>query len=152
MVKPRKVYTPGSQPSATKVKKTKGRPKKQLPLGRPKKNNTNRFHRRGNYRSKYDLSAMTDALAAVESGMPVKTAARNFCVPRTTLQRRAKGESSDQLGGPTVLSVDEEKEIVDRLLLFGEWGFPLTTLDLRNMVKTYLDTSGKCTRFFFCLK
>ena len=81
--------------------------------------------------------------------MPVKAAAREFKVPRTTLQRRAKGQSGEKLGGPTVLSAAEEKEIVARMILFGEWGFPLTTVDLRNMVKSYLDTVGKATRFLF---
>ena len=150
MTKARKVYIPGSQPPPTEISVTKGRPKKRVSRGRPKKNiSQNRFDRRSNYRSKFELSALNEALSAVESGMPVKTAAREFNVPRTTLQRRAKGKNSDKLGGPTVLSTDEEKEIVARLILFGEWGYPLTTLDLRNMVKSYLDTLGKASRILF---
>ena len=125
--------------TAKKQKKAPGRPKKNSDLAA-------RYNRKGNYRTKYEHQDMEDALAAVMGGMPVKQAARQFHVPRTTLQGRAKGNHGEKLGGPTILSPDEEKEIALRLVTFGDWGFPLTTLDLRNMVKAYLDKQGKSTR------
>jgi hypothetical protein len=53
-------------------------------------------------------------------------------------------EAAGQL---TVLSKDEELLIVERLVLQGEWGFPLTTTDLRNIIKNYLDSQGRTTSF-----
>ncbi len=50
-------------------------------------------------------------------------------------------------GQPTVLSEDEELLIVERLVMQGEWGFPLTTTDLQNIIKDYLDSQGRTTRF-----
>jgi hypothetical protein len=45
------------------------------------------------------------------------------------------------------LSTEEEEMIVERLVLLGEWGFPMTTKDLCLLVKAYLDSLGKTTRF-----
>jgi hypothetical protein len=50
-------------------------------------------------------------------------------------------------GRPTVLSEDEELLIVERLVMQGERGFPLTTTGLRNIIKDYLDSQGKTTMF-----
>jgi hypothetical protein len=52
-----------------------------------------------------------------------------------------------ELGRPTVLSEEEENIIVQRLLVMGMWGFPLTSLDVRFLVKSYLDDIGRtCSR------
>jgi hypothetical protein len=45
------------------------------------------------------------------------------------------------------LSAEEEEIIVERLMLLGEWGFPLTTHDLKQVIKAYLDACGRTTRF-----
>jgi hypothetical protein len=40
----------------------------------------------------------------------------------------------------------EEQILVERALILGEWGFPLTRRDLRILIKAYLDRQGKTTR------
>ena len=110
-LKPKKVFTPGSQPSKNN---RKDRPKKQTQRGRPSKKNANdteRYQRYTNYRTKYDLSALNDAIAAVENGMPVKTAAREFAVPKSMLQARIKGQHGDKLGGLRKHSSEEESSM-----------------------------------------
>jgi len=42
-----------------------------------------------------------------------------------------------------VLSEEEEKIIVQRLKVMGAWGFPLTSHDLRYLIKSYLDVAGR---------
>jgi hypothetical protein len=58
-----------------------------------------------------------------------------------------KENVKETLGRPTELSTEEEEMIVERLVLLGEWGFPMTTKDLCLLVKAYLDSLGKTTRF-----
>ena len=54
---------------------------------------------------------------------------------------------SGDLGRPTVLSKEEEDVIRSRVVLMGDWGFPLTKTDLREVVKSYLDGMGRTTKF-----
>ena len=46
-----------------------------------------------------------------------------------------------------MLSAEEEEIFVERLMLMGNWGFPLTTQDICHLIKGYLDGLGKTTRF-----
>jgi hypothetical protein len=50
-------------------------------------------------------------------------------------------------GCPPVLSEDKEKLIEERLLMQRLQGFLLTTLDLHNTIRDYLDSQGRTTRF-----
>jgi hypothetical protein len=45
-----------------------------------------------------------------------------------------------------VLSEEEEEYLVERILVMGEWGFPLAKRDLTHIVKDYLDRQGRTTR------
>lgn len=138
-VRPTKVYTPGSRPpSATK---SPGR-------GRPRKSRQPGTERKLNYRTKYTKEALDAAIKAVrEKRLSLGEAVREFGVPKTTLHDRLHDRVSGTLGRPTCLSKEEELIIVERLLLMGEWGFPLTTMDLRLLIKTYLDSQGRVSRF-----
>ena len=60
---------------------------------------------------------------------------KEYNVPRSALHDRVKGNVEDTLGRPTVLSSDEEALFEERLLLSGEWGFPLTWKQLRHLIK-----------------
>ena len=138
-VKARKVATPGSRPVCLHVKK-RGRPRTIS----HKKAGTSRV---GNYRSKYVDEDLQLAISAVENKeMKLSEAAKHFAVPKTTLYDRLSGKSKPQLGRPTELTAEEEDIIVDRLLLMGDWGFPLTRKDLWILIKEYLDIEGRTSR------
>lgn len=47
-----------------------------------------------------------------------------------------------------MLSMEEENLIVEKLIICGEWGYPLDTFDLRLFVKSYLDRIGRTERRF----
>lgn len=51
-------------------------------------------------------------------------------------------------GGQSVLSSEEEKKLVDRLMICAEWGYPMDTYDLRIIVKHYLDACGRTIKRF----
>jgi hypothetical protein len=142
-IKARKVSTPGSQPSKFKAKKVgkagKGRPKTAVV-----KNLL-----RGKYKLNYGEDKLPKAMEEVQNGrMSEREAASTYGVPRSTLKDRlADRVTRETAGRPTVLSKGEEELIVERLLMFGHWGFPLTSADLCHVIKAYLDAQGRTTRF-----
>ena len=106
------------------------------------------YSRMFNYRHAYDQGAMAEAITAVKNKeMSIRQAAGFYGVPKSTLQSRANDLTTDRLGRPTVLTQVEEKLLVERLILMGEWAFPLTKNDIRHVVKSYLDKTSRITRF-----
>jgi hypothetical protein len=78
--------------------------------------------------------------------MTLRDAQREYGVPKTTLIDRLAGRRGAKLGRTTVLSEEEEEYLVERILVMGEWGFPLAKRDLTHIVKDYLDRQGRTTR------
>ena len=157
-----KVATPGSAPPVnrtTPVKKTT--PRK---AGRPKQKKKDK--KRGRYSSYDDREALDNAINAVTTeAMGIREASLHFGVPKATLCDKVGGKAQGNIGRPTVLSVEEEAVLVQRLIVMGEWGYPLTPKDLCMLVKDYLDAAGQTTRnvkicclscfsqkIWFCLK
>ncbi len=133
MVKVRKVYTPGSRPAG------RGRPKK----AKERKGTA----RKGNYRNKYNQAMMDMAIRDIEEKrLSLNKAAKKYNVPKATLSNRLTKLTTGQLGRPTELSKEEEEIMVERLIMLGDWGFPLSCKDLCYLIKAYLDSSGRATR------
>jgi hypothetical protein len=150
---PRNVYTPGSQPQPSSSK-VRGRAK-IVPVGvspgrgRPKgsKRRSKGTSRVGNYRHKYKKEDILKALRAVsDKTMTLNKASKHFGVPKTTIHDRLH-KASERVGRPTELSPLEEDIIVERLLLMGDWGFPMDNNDLKYLINAYLDQGGRTTRF-----
>jgi hypothetical protein len=142
--KAKKVSTPGSQlpkRKSTAISPGKGRPKKVT--------NTIKSLLRGKYKGKYTDAQLKEAMDDVQNKrMSERAAALAYGIPRSTLKDRlAERVTNDSAGRPTVLSKEEEELIVERLLLHGNWGFPLTSADLCHVIKAYLDSMGRTTRF-----
>ena len=103
--------------------------------------------RAANYRDSYSKEAMNAAIRAVKAGMSVKGAAAELGVKRTTLGDRAAGRTKLEPGRPTQLTDVEEEVLVEQAMLLGSWGFPLTFCDFRELVRSYLDRTGRKTAF-----
>lgn len=131
-VKPKKVYTPGSGPD--KGSPGVGRPRKDKAI--PKK----RFKR-----LQYSQDKLEQAIQLVrEKTMTMGEASRHFGIAKTTIYDRVKSKKTKlQLGRPPELSEEEETVIVERLKVMGQWGFPITSYDLRYLIKSYLDSAGR---------
>lgn len=92
--------------------------------------------------------ALEQAIEAVrERRMSLRQAAKDYEVPRATLCDRLKEDAQEKLGRPTELTMEEEAVLVERLIIMGNWGFPLSTNDLRHVIQTYLNEQGRATRF-----
>jgi len=98
----------------------------------------------------YCDDVMREAIEAVENhnNMSIRKAAHKFGVCRKTLGNRLQNKNPNSVGGPTALSPEEESEILCKLLLCSDYGYPLSLLDLRMIVKSYLDCEGRTIERF----
>ncbi|KAI4463951.1 guanylate cyclase soluble subunit beta-2 [Holotrichia oblita] len=93
----------------------------------------------------YSDEIMREAIETVKAGMSKKLTAETFGVERTTLGRRIVGT---HLGRPSVLTAQEEALIARTLGVVANWRFPLTKVDIRNVIEKFLDKQGKTVRIF----
>ncbi|XP_068085538.1 uncharacterized protein [Anabrus simplex] len=87
------------------------------------------------------------AVAAVRDGEKIKTAARNFCVPRSTLQRYLKGQPKSTFGPNPILSDNEEESLVNWLIDLSKKGFPRRREDVQLSVQEFLKSNERKTPF-----
>lgn len=91
----------------------------------------------------FDEHDMEQAVrAVVHANLSIRTAARQWKVTKSTLQRRCRNKQTGKYGRPTVLKKEEETELIGGLTTAAEWGFPLTHFDIRCIVKRYFDNKG----------
>ncbi|XP_046688262.1 uncharacterized protein LOC124374000 [Homalodisca vitripennis] len=96
-----------------------------------------------------DEEAIKRALDAVAKGMSIRKAGEQFKISKSALHRYAKKARSGRKltfkkkGGQTALDSKLEQEISASLSKCGEWGYPLSTFDVRCFVKYHLDIEGK---------
>uniref|UniRef100_A0A915KMD0 Uncharacterized protein n=1 Tax=Romanomermis culicivorax TaxID=13658 RepID=A0A915KMD0_ROMCU len=64
-------------------------------------------------------------------------------ISKSTLHNKYKSNHSKKVGRPTVFTQEEELAFIDVLIKVAEWGFPLSILDLKHIVKGYLDRAGR---------
>jgi len=100
----------------------------------------------------YNSAMLKKAVDAVRKKLlTISRASEKFGVPKSTICNHVKALSYNKKinnpGGQTMLSHDEEKNLVLGLIKCGEWGFPLKCRDIQLAVKSYLDRLGKKTRF-----
>jgi len=98
-----------------------------------------RVYKTKNLRVQWSDEDAGNAVAAVEGGMSLKKAAKDFNVPRTTLRRKLKlkrqGSSiKTVLGRPTILNSQQELELVAMILNYEERLFGMTLIDIRRLV------------------
>lgn len=96
----------------------------------------------------YKPEDVENAVKAVQAGMSVQLASQTYKVPRPTISRKLLGRNTRPVGHPTVLSTEEERLISHTLGVVAEWGFPLSKLDVRDVVKKFLDKQGRNIRIF----
>lgn len=88
---------------------------------------------------------MNQALQAVNNGVPVRTAAKQFGIPKTTLLYKSRGGLPlvCRKGPPTNLSQEEENALVKWLLYIDDIGFPATKTQLKDSVEMIMKTTKK---------
>lgn len=78
--------------------------------------------------NKYSQEALAKAINAVNEGISVRTAAKEFGVPRSTLKDHAKGKSKIGVKAGRKRCIPEEVEnaVVDKVIAAAQAGFPIT--------------------------
>ena len=73
--------------------------------------------------------------------MTQREAAKKYHIPRSTLKN--KGAHVNKIGGQVTFSKEEEASFTRHCTLMCDFGFPVDLLDLRFIVKSYLDRTGR---------
>ncbi len=97
-------------------------------------------------KASYTKDDLEFALVKIKNGMSIKMASRTFKIPRGTRQNRIHNrtkKSVNRSGPAPVLTVEEEKSIVDWIEENMKRGFPKRYGDMIFAVKEFLD---KCPR------
>jgi len=87
------------------------------------------------------------ALEALSDGVPLKTCATQFSIPRNTLHRHwkkalKKAPGACKLGKPTMLGDKAEQELAEYILALEDRGFGLTPKDVRSLVFDYAEQNN----------
>lgn len=92
----------------------------------------------------YTEKNIEDALQrVVTDGWTLRRASREHRVPYGTLFNRYHGIHARKNGGQTIFSKIEEEALIKSAAKCGEWGFPLSLMDLRQLAKNFLDSQGR---------
>lgn len=91
---------------------------------------------------------MREALQAIKNGMSVRTAAKEFKIPRRTLRSHVMtGKPEKKIGRPSLLSSQQESELCRRIFRLADVGMPLTSKVIRRSVHEYCLRNGIATPF-----
>lgn len=83
-------------------------------------------------RATWTEANLAAAVAAVRRGCSTYQASSKYEIPRRTLRNHvASGKIQKRLGRHTILSKDQEKDFVKRIIKFSEMGIPLTPKMIR---------------------
>ena len=103
---------------------------------------------RGKRYTKHTPQAISEALADHRRGMSFRSCSKKYGIPIAVLCRRAKTPNMKTQGGQTALDRELEIYMARRIATCASWGFPLDNLDIRFLVKGYLDGRGVSIRRF----
>lgn len=101
-----------------------------------------------NYKN-YDQQSVEHALQKIiDEGWSFRKASTTYRIPFGTLYNRYHGLHIKKSGGQTAFSLEEEKQLIRCATICGEWGFPLSLTDLRQLAKNWLDSQGRTIEKF----
>lgn len=84
----------------------------------------------------YSPETLQLALGDVRPGRrSIREASQNYNIPKWTISDKLRNTHSRKQGGQSALSAEDERFLSEGIQKFGEWGFPLTRSDIRNLVK-----------------
>lgn len=101
-----------------------------------------------NKRALWDQSTLEKAMNALKSGKSQRQVAVQYRIPRRTLRNHVKsGSYARKMGCNSVLSKDEELELVKRIIRFSDVGMPLNSRMLRSYVYEFCEKNSIPSNF-----
>lgn len=74
--------------------------------------------------------------------MTMSKASKEYNIPIGTISHKINGKNFKNPGGQTVFTNEEEECFVEHILAVAQWGFPFDLLDIRMLVKRYIEQKG----------
>ena len=97
----------------------------------------------------YSNDQLEECLHKIRSGeFSTRIASKRYNIPRCTLMYKLKDRHTKPIGRPTILTLEEENIILERIQLFCDFGFPATAEDVCFYIKRYLDDRKRCVKQF----
>ncbi|XP_071944741.1 uncharacterized protein [Antedon mediterranea] len=99
---------------------------------------------------KWNKQSMQEAYEAVKAGsLSLRAAAKQYGVPKTTLQRRLSGkvDVTSSASRATVLTASEETELKNYILHMESVGFGLTLDDVCRLAYQMMELTGRPSPF-----
>lgn len=108
-----------------------------------------RVYKKKGVKNKWTDEQLCEAVEKVKSGeQSLRAAALAYGIPRSTLSDHLWGVSHKRYGGSsTVLTTEEEREIVLTCQILADMGFPLTKAYVEVVVKDYLKNQDRNSLF-----
>ncbi|XP_013188729.2 uncharacterized protein LOC106133519 [Amyelois transitella] len=120
------------------VKSQKNKHKSRIRQRKPRRKLGSRLYKN------YSNEMLMLACEAVQSGqVSSRDAEKQFGIPRRTILNKLKNLHTKSVGHPTKLTSEEEVKIVKVLQAASNFGSPLTKLDLKLLVRNYLEKNSK---------
>ncbi|KAI4466073.1 helix-turn-helix psq domain [Holotrichia oblita] len=90
-------------------------------------------------RATWTTEQLNLSLQALQRGASQREVSARYGIPRRTLRNHLKSGIPDKgLGRRSILSVDQEKDLVQRLIRLSKVGMPLTSVILKHQVYRYV--------------
>ena len=97
----------------------------------------------------YTASQLQKAIRAVKSGqMSIRKASRKYSMPYGTVFNHCHGLHKLKTGGQPRLSSEAENKLAETIETLAQWKVPVDFMDVRLLVKDYLDRQGISDRRF----
>lgn len=98
-----------------------------------------------NYQNYTEETLEKAAFLVKTKRISLRKAAKEFGIPKSTIDNKVKGKHQKKVGGQTRLTEETENMLVNVIDTFIAWKMPLSKLDVRLLVQDYLDrkTDGK---------
>jgi hypothetical protein len=91
------------------------------------------------YASKYSVESLDSALRKISAGMSILKASKHYQIPYGTLYNKVHHLHTQRVGAPYRLTDETEQMLVNAVNTLAQWKVPLDGLDIRCLVKSYLD-------------
>ena len=97
--------------------------------------------------AQWSTEQLSAALDAVKAGMKIRAAATRYGIPSSTLHDHVSGKYTRVgRGAPSILTPEEEKEVVTLCQVMQKLAFPLTRELMTVALRDFLRDSGRGER------
>ena len=98
---------------------------------------------------RYSNECLENAVSEIVSQkISLRKASKLYKIPVGTLSHKINKKHGKLPGRPVVFMEREEQSIIQHIKTLSQWGFPFDTLDLRILVRTYLEKQGRTVAQF----